>query len=224
MEDVQDYATSEDFPGQTADVTWMNQQLFNVLAQNTRGTPFQTVKTCQKKKVVAVLELGSNSCVLTWARIQAGVKDSPSESMTSSARRRTRVLARMEMWRAALKEHVKDTGCEVADITMANCLRRLVPTDLSADQQKMSHMVRCSDVKKNIIGQVGLRLCNDRKRSKCDPNCVKPMDTSLAEHSNEEDSGETCGNDESDLHAVKGKGTGFKEQCFHCGSVRTSCG
>ena len=46
-------------------------------------------------------------------------------------------------------------------------------------------------------------------------NCVKPMDTSLAEHSNEEESGETLGNDESDLHAVKGKG--FKEQCFHCG-------
>ena len=31
------------------------------------------------------------------------------------------VLARMEMWEAALKEHVKDTGCEGADITMANC-------------------------------------------------------------------------------------------------------
>ena len=123
----------------------------------------------------------------------------------------------MEMWEAALKEHVKDTGCEVADITMANCWRRLVPTDQSADQQKTSHMVRCSDVKKNIIGQVGLRLCNDQNRSKGDPNCVKPMDTSLAEHSNEEESGETLGNDESDLHAVKGKGKGFKGQCFHCG-------
>ena len=150
VEDVQDYATSEDFPGQTAVVTWMNQQLFNVLAQNTRGTPLQTVKTCQKKKVVALLELGSNSCVLTWARIQAG----------------DRVLARVEMWGAALKDHVKDTRCEVADITMANSLRRLVPADQPADQQKMSHMVRCSDVKKNIIGQVGLRLCNDQKALK----------------------------------------------------------
>ena len=57
------------------------------------------------------------------------------------------VLARMEMWEAALKEHVKDSGCEVADITMANCLRQLVPTDLSADLQKMSRIVCCSDVK-----------------------------------------------------------------------------
>ena len=53
----------------------------------------------------------------------------------------------MEMWDAALKEHVKDTGYEVADITMTNCSRRLVPTDLSADLQKMSHIVRYSDVK-----------------------------------------------------------------------------
>ena len=78
-------------------------------------------------------------------------------------------------------------------------------------------MVRYSDVKKNIIGQVGLRLCNDQKRSKGDPSCVKPMDSSLPEHSNEEESGETLGNDECDLHAIKCKGKGFKEQCFHCG-------
>ena len=41
------------------------------------------------------------------------------------------VLARIEMWEAALKEHVKDTGCEVADI----------PTgfhfDLSADYRSL---------------------------------------------------------------------------------------
>ena len=28
LEDIQDYATSDDFPGLPADVTWMNQQLF----------------------------------------------------------------------------------------------------------------------------------------------------------------------------------------------------
>ena len=61
-----------------------------------------------------------------------------------------------------------------ADITMANW-RRLVPTDLSADLQKMSHIVRCSDVKKYITDQVGLRLCHDQKRPKSDPNGVKPM-------------------------------------------------
>ena len=57
-------------------------------------------------------------------RTPAGVGDSPSEYMTSSAYRRiqksSEVLASMEMWDAASKEHVKDTGREVADITMAN--------------------------------------------------------------------------------------------------------
>ena len=108
------------------------------------------------------------------------------------------VLARMEMWEAALKEHVKDTGCEVADITMASCLRRWVPTDLSADLQKMSH----------IIDQVGLRLCYDEMRPKSDPNGIKAMDTSLAENYNDDETGEILDNDESDLHALKGKGKG----------------
>ena len=127
------------------------------------------------------------------------------------------VLARMEMWESAVKEHVKHTGCEVADITMANCLRRLVPADLSAD---LRHIVRYSDVKKRyIIDQVGLRLCYDQKRAKGDPHGAKPMHTSLAKHYNEEESGETLGNDESNLHALQGKGTckGLKGQCVHCG-------
>ena len=69
-EDVEDYATSEDFPGRTADVTWMNRQLFNVLAQKTRRNPSRQGKTCQRKKGVAVLELGSYSCMLTRARMR----------------------------------------------------------------------------------------------------------------------------------------------------------
>ena len=44
MKDFQEYEASPVFPGRTADVTWMNQQLFNVLAQKTRGTPFQCVE------------------------------------------------------------------------------------------------------------------------------------------------------------------------------------
>ena len=45
------------------------------------------------------------------------------------------------------------------------------------------------------------------------------MDTSFAEHYNDDETGETLGNDESDLHVLKGngKGKGFKGQCFHCG-------
>ena len=75
---------------------------------------------------------------------------------------------------SCIEGKVKDNGCEVADITMANCLRRLVPPDLSAEPQKVSHIVRYSDVKKYIIDQVGLRLCYDQKRQKGDPNGVEP--------------------------------------------------
>ena len=70
----------------------------------------------------------------------------------------------------------------------------------------MSHIVCCSDVKKYIIDQVGLRLCYDQERSQSDPNGVKPMDTSLAEHYNEEETGETPENDESDHLALKRRG------------------
>ena len=45
------------------------------------------------------------------------------------------------------------------------------------------------------------------------------MDTSLAEQYNDDETGETLGNDESDLHALKGKGKGkgCNGQCYQCG-------
>ena len=39
LEDVQDHATAEHFAGWPADVTWMNRQLFNDLAQKLKETP-----------------------------------------------------------------------------------------------------------------------------------------------------------------------------------------
>ena len=185
---------SEDLPGRPADLfTWTNQQLFNVLAQTTRGTSLPDGEEfCQKKKGVAVLELGSHSCVHTRARMQAEVRDSLSEFMTSKrVSSYSEVLARRDMWEATLEEHDLDTGCEVADITMANCLRRLVDPCLSADFLKMSHTVRCCNVKKNIIDQVGLRLCHDQERPKGEPNGVKPLDTSFAAQSHDDETGET---------------------------------
>ena len=220
MQDVQDCATSEDFSGPPADVPWMNQQLFNVLAQKTRGNPFQTVKNMSEEEGC----YGAGAWV-KLLRAYKGKNASRSQRPTGRVHDIKRVQSysedptRMEMWEAALKEHVKDTGCEVADITVANCLRRVVLRDLSPDLQKMSHIVRDSDVRKYFLDQVGLRLCHDQKRPKSDPNDVKPMDRSLAEHYNGDETGETSGNDESDLHALKGKGKGkgFKGQCFHCG-------
>ena len=97
-----------------------------------------------------MLELGSNSCVLIRARTHAGVRDSPGECVSSCSV----VLARMEMWDAALKEDVKDIGCEVADITTGFHLIFL------------QTIVRYSDVKKYTIDQVGLRLCYDQNQWK----------------------------------------------------------
>ena len=58
LEDVQRYATLEDFPDTPADVIWMNRQLFNVLAQKLRGNPFQAENSGQSKMGAAVLEFG----------------------------------------------------------------------------------------------------------------------------------------------------------------------
>ena len=144
------------------------------LGQKTLQTPSGRRKTFERKKRVVMLELGSKL-------LRA---DSFSESMTSSACRRIQTSLALEIWEAALKEHFKDTGYDVTDITMANWLRRLVPTESPCRAEVVSHR-RYSDVKKYIIDQVGLRLCNDQKRQNCDPNGVKLVDTSLAEHYNE---------------------------------------
>ena len=97
------------------------------------------------------------------------------KSKKKAAQPFSEVLACVEMCEAAFKEHVKDTGCEVVDITMSNCLIRLVPTDLSADLQKMLHIVRYTDLKKYIIDQVGSRLCHDQKRQERHLEIMSPI-------------------------------------------------
>ena len=132
----------------------MNQQLFNVFAQKTRGNPLQTVKNMSEEERCG----GAGALGQTLLRAHKGKNTSRSQRLTERVHDIKRVssysevLARKEMWEAALKEHVKDTGCDVADITMANCLRRLVPANVSADLQKMSHFVSYIDVKKYIMG------------------------------------------------------------------------
>ena len=47
-----------------------------------------------------------------------------------------------------------------------------------------------------------------KSAQRVDPNGVKPIETSLAQHYNHDETGETLDNDESGLHALKGKGKG----------------
>ena len=217
-EDVREFGEGRDFEGNTADVVWMNQQLFNILAQKTKGNPFQTVKNMADDEGCS----GAGAWV-KLLRAYKGKNASRSQRLTErvhdikSVTSYSEVLPRMEKWEAALKEHVKDTGREVADITMANCLRRLVPTDLYADLQKMSHIVLYSDIKRYIIDQVGLRICHDPRRQKLEHQGPVPMDTSLAETHYNEESGVAQDIEDPELNALKGKGKGFKGQCFHCG-------
>ena len=44
-------------------------------------------------------------------------------------------------------------------------------------------------------------MCHNQERPESDPNGVKPLDTSLAEHCHDEETGDTLGNDETDLHS-----------------------
>ena len=62
-----------------------------------------------------------------------------------------------------MQEHENDTGLAVADITMASCLRKIVPDDVCEKLQKMSDKVLYSDVKKFIIDYVGLHTSHDAK-------------------------------------------------------------
>ena len=191
-----------DFEGNTADVVWMNQQLFNILAQKTKGNPFQTLKNMADDEGCS----GAGAWV-KLLRAYKGKNASNSQRLTERVHDIKRVtsysdvLPRMEKWEAAL----------------ANCLRRLVPTDLYADLQNMSHIVLYSDVKRYIIDQVGLRICHDPRRQKIEHQGPVSMDTSLAETHYDEESGAPQDNEDPELNALKGKGQGFKRQCFHCG-------
>ena len=99
----------------------------------------------------------------------------------------------------------QDAGREMADISMANSLRRLVPIDLYADFFKnVPHRVkRCI-----IIDQVGLRIWHDLNRQKLEQQ--GPHGHTLCG-----DFSEAARTRE--LNALKGERKGFKAQCFHCG-------
>ena len=118
--------TSEDFLGQPADVTRMKEQLFNVLAQKTRGIPFQTVKNMSEEERCC-----SAGAWVKLLRAYNGKNQSRSQRLTERVHdikrvsSQSQVLARMETWEPALKEHVMDNGCVVADITIANSVRLL---------------------------------------------------------------------------------------------------
>ena len=120
---------------------------------------------------------------------------------------------------APLKEHVMDTGCEVADITMANCLRRLVHPHLSADFQKMSHIVRCCDVESTSSTKLVCDCVSTKSAQRVSQmvsNQWTRASLSIVMTMRQE---RPMANDESDLHALEGKGKskGFKGQCYHCG-------
>ena len=192
MEDIKGYATPEDSPGRPADLPGRTSSSSMSWHKRQEEPPFQTVKNLSEEE---------GCCgVGAWVKLLRAYKGknaSRSQRLTERVHDIKRVssysevLARRDMWEAALEEHDLDTGCEVADITMANCLRRLVDPCLSADFLKMSHTVRCCNVKKNIIDQVGLRLCHDQERPKGEPNGVKPLDTSFAAQSHDDETGET---------------------------------
>ena len=109
----------------------------------------------------------------------------------------------------------QDAGREMADISMANCWRRLVSMDLYTDFFKnVPHRVSSGA---SLIRWVcefamirGARNLNTRV----------PMDTRFAETHFSEASGAPLDNENPELSAEK---RGFKDQCFHCGHTATGC-
>ena len=68
---------------------------------------------------------------------------------------------------ACLEGTRKKDAHEVAGITIASCLRKLLPTDLREHLRKMSHMVLYCDVKKFVINQVGVPMIHGDKHLEC---------------------------------------------------------
>ena len=109
LENVQDYGASPDFLSKTANLTWMNLQLFNVLAQNTRGNPFPDGEDhIRGRRVLRCLSLGQIAACLQ------------AQESKQQYRRTQKSLPAWKCGKPQWKEHVKDTGREVEDITMAN--------------------------------------------------------------------------------------------------------
>ena len=229
--EVKDYDIDDFVQNSPPEVTteladWMNTQLYNVLTLKTKDNPLQTVKNVADEEDVRG--------IAAWVKLLRSYKGKNANRSQQLAERVHNikrvisygdVLPRMEKWEASLKEHEKDTQKEVADVTKANCLRNMVPNELHSDLTKMSHLVQYDDVKWYIIEQVSLRQSTEKKTVKASGYSTSgqtvpvPMDTShvskfCCDDVPSQSAEEHVGEDE--LLAVKGKGKGFRGQCFHC--------
>ena len=101
----------------------MNRQFLNILAQKTKENRFQTVKNMADDEGCG----GAGAWVKLLRAYMHKERQQGSASHGVHDINRvascSEVLLCMEKWEAALTEHVKDAGREMADISMANCLR-----------------------------------------------------------------------------------------------------
>ena len=214
-------------PGITTELAeWANTQLYNVFTLKTKDNLLQTVKNVADEEDVRD--------IAAWVKLlrsYKGKNNNRSQQLAELVNNIKRVISyedvlpRMGKWEASLKEHEKDSQKEVADVTKANCLRNMVPTELHSDLSKMSHLVWHDDVKKYIREPVSLRKSTEKKTVRASGSSASgqtvpvPMDTSHVSNFCCDDvpsqpAKKHVGEDE--LLAVKGKGKGFRGQCFHC--------
>ena len=116
--------SQSDVTNQSGEIGWMNQQLFSVSAQKTKGNPFQTVKNVAEDVVYCGDEL------LCSRRQRVTERAHHMNRVTVC----TEVLPRMDMWEAAVKR-TRRRHCPRGD---GHHHVKTVPTDSHVDLRTIS--------------------------------------------------------------------------------------
>ena len=193
----------------------MNTQLYSILSLKCADGPLQTVRNMLNTKDDNI------KGIKTWCKILLSMKGqnaNRSQMLTERVHNVKQVkhygdiMQAIERHETAMKEHERDTNILVADITKANCLRKMVPDELATDIKKMSHLKTYQDIKEYILQQVQLHA-HDKPKSRT----PKDGDVNHVENGGsevQEDICEPCGDE---LFYMKGKAKGKGRNCFHCG-------
>ena len=230
---------------ENVDASWINRQMYNVLALNLKEPVLSLVKNLS----AATDTNGANA----WRKISNYFAGSSVQRIQGLAQRvyspqRCKAMrdvpAAVEMWERHVKEFEKAEKVQHGEQTRIHGLRQLVPEELSRNIQAMSHTMRTyAQVKSYVLEQVASRrdAYFPKNPSAHDDSGPTPMDVGYVASKQDEwvhghatghaqateNPAATSGGEESIYllggKGVKGKGKGygknqpFQGTCNHCG-------
>ena len=213
IDELREKARAQAVQDPAVDLTWYDEQLYNVLGLVCQSTPLQTVKNLREA-------VGVRGCRSWWqiTREVAGKSGVRFERLSDRVHHPKPcasykdALEKLTAWDNDVKELAKLEGQGLSETTKRTVLKGMVPSDLVRDLERDRTLKTWQDAWRFVLEQVPLR-----KEWKNKKKGVDDMDVDVAEEDKAEEDVVCKPCEEGDLATLKGGGKGqFQGYCSYC--------